>query len=279
VPRAPRPRRVLRAPRAARSGQADGRPFIFFDQMGPAEFLIGSVSTCARIPTSGSQPHLSFRRRRIVHRDSLGAALRSSRAKPEPACRRARIVHAERTVPSSAPRGRACLAYSLRRRCRSRTRKAPLRLPITTRASCRACRRRKTVAHHGDALRRNLSRRISIIPRLARPFWRRAPVPAADPDHDDAAGGSSRHGEINIAGRDVVKATGAALVFRPATDLDTRGVAGAASCCSAARPMTGRATFWWNFVSSSKAASAAKAMGRPTAKACRTTRGVHPVAG
>jgi redox-sensitive bicupin YhaK (pirin superfamily) len=31
-------------------------PFIFFDQMGPAEFLTGRASTCAPTPISGSAP-------------------------------------------------------------------------------------------------------------------------------------------------------------------------------------------------------------------------------
>ncbi len=31
-------------------------PFIFFDQMGPVQFIAGQAWTCARIRTSGSRP-------------------------------------------------------------------------------------------------------------------------------------------------------------------------------------------------------------------------------
>ena len=52
-------------------------PFIFFDQMGPWEFLAGQWAlTSGRIPRSGSgHRHLPVRRASILHRDSLGTQL------------------------------------------------------------------------------------------------------------------------------------------------------------------------------------------------------------
>ena len=60
-------RRALPAPERQMVG-----PFIFFDQMGPVEFLTGTGSTCARIPHIGLATVTYLFDGEIQHRDSLG---------------------------------------------------------------------------------------------------------------------------------------------------------------------------------------------------------------
>jgi hypothetical protein len=63
-------RRALPSPKRQMVG-----PFIFFDQMGPAEFITGAALTCARTRISGWHRDLSVRGR-DQHRDSLGSSCR-----------------------------------------------------------------------------------------------------------------------------------------------------------------------------------------------------------
>jgi redox-sensitive bicupin YhaK (pirin superfamily) len=71
-PARPRSRRFRGAPRPARPEAADGRPFIFFDQMGPAEFLPSRGMDVRPHPHIGLATISYLYRGRMHHRDSLG---------------------------------------------------------------------------------------------------------------------------------------------------------------------------------------------------------------
>ena len=52
------------------SGRRTIGPFIFFDQMGPVQFITGEAWTCGRIRTSGCRPSPTCSMARVMHRDS-----------------------------------------------------------------------------------------------------------------------------------------------------------------------------------------------------------------
>ena len=115
-------------------------PFIFFDQMGPAEFLIGHGHR--RAPAPAHRPRhrdLPVRRRDHAPRQPRHRACRSGPGELNWMTAGRGIVHSERTAAEvRAARRRACSASRPGWRCPGRTRKARRPSPTTARASCRA---------------------------------------------------------------------------------------------------------------------------------------------
>src|SRR3990167_10064692 len=74
-------------------------PFIFFDQMGPAEFLIGSGIDVRPHPHIGLATVTYLFDGEIVHRDSLGTALAIRPGELNLMSAGSGIVHSERTSP------------------------------------------------------------------------------------------------------------------------------------------------------------------------------------
>src|SRR5215211_2904754 len=69
----PRPGRLRGAPCPPSQGAADGRPLIFFDQMGPGEFLAGRGLDVRPHPNIGLSTVTYLFDGEILHRDSLGS--------------------------------------------------------------------------------------------------------------------------------------------------------------------------------------------------------------
>src|ERR1700704_5565590 len=80
-------------------------PFIFFDQMGPAEFLIGSGIDVRPHPHIGLATVTYLFDGEIVHRDSLGTALSIKPGELNLMSAGRGIVHSERTGPEQRAKG------------------------------------------------------------------------------------------------------------------------------------------------------------------------------
>ena len=111
-------------------------PFIFFDQMGPAEFLTDQESMC--VPTHINLATVTYLfEGQILHRDSLGTEqtiepgavnwMRAGRG----------IVHSERTSPDRRRSGQRLFGIQTWMALPEGRRRATLPLCITARSSCR----------------------------------------------------------------------------------------------------------------------------------------------
>jgi hypothetical protein len=117
-------------------------PFIFFDQMGPAEFLTDQGIDVRPHPHINLATVTYLFEGQILHRDSLGTEksiepgavnwMRAGRG----------IVHSERTSPERNARASAYLVSRPGWPCRLSRRRAILPSCITARANCRWWRRR-----------------------------------------------------------------------------------------------------------------------------------------
>ena len=248
--------------------QADGGPFIFFDQMGPAEFLIGHGIDVRPHPHIGLATVTYLFEGEVLHRDSLGtsAPIRPGEVNLMTAGRG--IVHSERETSeaNSSPRATVWPASRARRRARRQHRlfgiQAWAALPKIARgagARLRPPRRRRAAAHHrrgqarapgdGQRLRRALARRVSARRLFAEAVLAPGAVLPLDPDYDERAVYVAS-GEIDIAGDTFGE--GRLLVFKPGDRISILATAQSRLVLLGGEPMDGPRHIWWNFVSSSK---------------------------
>ncbi|MGD9784161.1 MAG: pirin family protein [Hyphomicrobiaceae bacterium] len=225
-------------------------PFIFFDQMGPAEFLLGEGIDVRPHPHIGLSTVTYLFDGEIMHRDSLGTAqpIRPGELNLMTAGRG--IVHSERTPPAlrqERPRLFGIQAWAA--------------LPEAHEEDAPA------FAHHGrEALPRitGEGKRVSVV--MGSLYGATSPVafphpafyaeavlaPGAvlplDPEFDERAL-YVVSGEIDIAG-DVFEA-GRLLVFRPGDRISVLATSNARLILLGGEPMDGPRHMWWNFVSSS----------------------------
>ena len=114
-------------------------PFIFFDQMGPAEFLIGKGIDVRPHPHIGLATVTYLFEGEVFHRDSLGTALAIKPGEVNLMTAGRGIVHSEReTQRGEAGDRTGCSASRPGRRCRRRTRRRRPASCTTARTSCRA---------------------------------------------------------------------------------------------------------------------------------------------
>ena len=113
-------------------------PFIFFDQMGPAEFLIGKGIDVRPHPHIGLATVTYLFEGEIFHRDSLGTAQAISPGEVNLMTAGRGIVHSERerSEVKQAPHGSTASRPGWR--CPSRTRRPSPASCITAPTSCRA---------------------------------------------------------------------------------------------------------------------------------------------
>ena len=83
-------------------------PFIFFDQMGPAEFLLGAGMDVRPHPHIGLSTVTYLFEGQIIHRDSLGTVLPIRPGELNWMTAGRGIAHSERTPQSYAPSARSC---------------------------------------------------------------------------------------------------------------------------------------------------------------------------
>jgi redox-sensitive bicupin YhaK (pirin superfamily) len=232
-------------------GQRMVGPFIFFDQMGPAEFHLGEGLDVRPHPHIGLSTVTYLFDGEIMHRDSLGTALAIRPGAVNLMTAGRGIVHSERTgleARASGPK-----LYGIQ---------AWLALPKTHEETAPA------FSHHGaEALPRIVEggKRISLI--MGSAYGQTSPVqfpwdalyaeavlsPGAilplDPDYDERAV-YVVSGKIDIAGEEF--GAGQLLVFKPGDRISILAIDQSRVMLVGGEPMDGPRNIWWNFVSSSK---------------------------
>lgn len=226
-------------------------PFIFFDQMGPAEFLLGSGIDVRPHPHIGLATVTYLFEGEIMHRDSLATAqpIRAGELNLMTAGRG--IVHSERTP--QIEREKPSRLFGIQ---------AWAALPASHEETS------PSFVHHArEALPRIAGdgKRVSVIlgslygatspaayPHPA--FYAEAVLaPGAvlplDADYDERAV-YVVSGEIDIAGESF--AAGRLLVFRPGDRISILASSNARLMLLGGEPMDGPRHVWWNFVSSSQ---------------------------
>ena len=226
-------------------------PFIFFDQMGPAEFTLTNGIDVRPHPHIGLATVTYLFEGEIFHRDSLGTALAIRPGELNLMTAGRGIVHSERET--SAAKTRARRLFGIQAWCalpKSHEEQAP------------------AFVHHGvDELPRieGEGKRIRLV--MGEAYGGRSPVafphpglyaeavlaPGAvlplDPDYDERAIYIAS-GEIDIAGERFE--AGRLLTFRPGDRISVLALSNARLMLLGGEPMDGPRHIWWNFVSSSK---------------------------
>ncbi len=232
-------------------GQRMVGPFIFFDQMGPAEFHLGEGLDVRPHPHIGLSTVTYLFDGEIMHRDSLGTALAIKPGAVNLMTAGRGIVHSERTGLEARATGPKL--YGIQ---------AWLALPKTHEETA------PEFAHHGATdLPRIVEggKRISLI--MGSAYGQTSPVkfpwdalyaeavlsPGAilplDADYDERAV-YIVSGKIDIAGDEF--GAGQLLVFKPGDRISILAVDQSRVMIVGGEPMDGPRNIWWNFVSSSK---------------------------
>jgi hypothetical protein len=226
-------------------------PFIFFDQMGPAEFLLGQGIDVRPHPHIGLATVTYLFDGEIMHRDSLGTALPIRPGALNLMSAGRGIVHSERTTGEARATGSRLFGIQ-----------AWAALPKSHEEQA------PTFVHHGaEDLPRieGEGKRLRIV--MGEAYGARSPAAFPHPsfyveavlapgavlpleaDYDERAV-YIVSGEIDIAG-DTFGA-GRLLVFRPGDRISLLAIAQSRLVVLGGEPMDGPRHIWWNFVSSSK---------------------------
>jgi redox-sensitive bicupin YhaK (pirin superfamily) len=226
-------------------------PFIFFDQMGPAEFLIGRGIDVRPHPHIGLATVTYLFQGEMWHRDSLGTSVVIEPGEVNLMTAGSGIVHSERETDDAKSRMRELFGIQ-----------AWLALPKHAEESAPA------FAHHGigDLPRiEGEGKRVRLV--MGEAYGRRSPVDFPHPTlyaeavlapgavlpfdgiYDERAVYIAS-GEIDIAG-DRFEA-GRLLVFRPGDRISILALTQARLMVLGGEPMDGPRHIWWNFVSSSR---------------------------
>jgi hypothetical protein len=226
-------------------------PFIFWDQMGPAEFILGSGIDVRPHPHIGLATVTYLFDGEIVHRDSLGT-LETIRPRALNLMSAGKgIVHSERTGAEARSQGPKLFGIQ-----------AWVALPASHEEGDPA------FVHYGeDQLHVLQARGVTLRLIAGEAFGTRSPVetPMAmiygdaqleagaalpfDPDYEER-GIYTVAGTIEIAGDRF--GPGQLLVFKPGDRITIRAVDAARFMILGGAPMDGPRYIWWNFVSSRK---------------------------
>ena len=226
-------------------------PFIFFDQMGPAEFLIGTGVDVRPHPHIGLATVTYLFDGEIMHRDSLGSAIAIKPGELNLMAAGSGIVHSERTSREQKALGPrlfgiqawAALPKSHEENAPSFAHFDAGRLP--------------RISGEGKTVRLIMGQMFGQTSPADFPhpcFYAEAVLaPGAvlplDADYDERAVYIAS-GEIDIAGETF--AAGRLLVFRPGDRISILATAQSRLMLLGGEPMDGPRHIWWNFVSSSK---------------------------
>jgi len=234
---------------------AEGRqmvgPFIFFDQMGPAEFLLGEGIDVRPHPHIGLATVTYLFDGEIMHRDSLGSALPIRPGALNLMTAGRGIVHSERSPAAERAKGPRLFGIQ-----------AWAALPKSHEEGAPA------FEHFGaDELPRVTGEGKTVRLVMGAAYGQRSPVaypheslfaeavlaPGAvlplDPDYDERAIYIAS-GAVDIAG-DRFEA-GRLLVFHPGDRISVLALEPSRLMLVGGEPMDGPRHIWWNFVSSSK---------------------------
>ncbi len=226
-------------------------PFIFFDQMGPVEFLTGKGIDVRPHPHIGLATVTYLFQGEMWHRDSLGTSVVIKPGEVNLMTAGRGIVHSERETDAAQTHSREMFGIQ-----------AWMALPKDEEESAPA------FAHHGltDLPRiEGEGKRVRLV--MGEAFGRRSPVqfphPALyfeavlalgavlplDPTYDERAVYIAS-GEVDIAGETFE--AGRMLVFRPGDRISILATAQSRLMVLGGEPMDGPRHIWWNFVSSSR---------------------------
>jgi len=226
-------------------------PFIFFDQMGPAELLVGQGLDVRPHPHIGLATVTYLFAGELMHRDSLGTELAIKPGELNLMSAGRGIVHSERSSADvRAAGGRLFGIQAWAALPKAHEEDAP------------------TFAHHDAALLPRITGEGKTV-RLVMGSLYGAQSPASfphdcfyaeavlapgavlplDPDYDERAV-YIVSGEIDIAGQ--MYGEGRLLVFRPGDRISVLALSMARLMLLGGEPMDGPRHIWWNFVSSSR---------------------------
>jgi len=226
-------------------------PFIFFDQMGPAQFLSGQGIDVRPHPHIGLATVTYLFDGEITHRDSLGSALSIRPGEVNLMTAGKGIVHSERT--GAEPRANGQNLFGIQ---------SWMALPKSHEESAPA------FAHFGTSELPRFDgegKRVRLIMGSLYGASSPAPYPHAcfyseavlapgallplDPDYDERAIYIAS-GRVDIAGQTFEP--GQLLVFKPGDRISILAETNARLMLLGGEPMDGPRFIWWNFVSSSK---------------------------
>ncbi len=226
-------------------------PFIFFDQMGPAQFLSGQGIDVRPHPHIGLATVTYLFEGQMMHRDSLGSSLAIRPGEVNLMTAGRGIVHSERTAPEMRTSGQDMFGIQ-----------AWMALPKSHEEIA------PEFAHHDVSALPRLDgegKRVRLI--VGSLYGETSPAvfphdcfyaeavlaPGAvlplDPDYEERAVYLAS-GRIDIAGQTFDG--GQLLVFKPGDRISILAVTNARLMLLGGEPMDGPRHIWWNFVSSSQ---------------------------
>jgi redox-sensitive bicupin YhaK (pirin superfamily) len=227
-------------------------PFIFFDQMGPAEFLLGKGVDVRPHPHVGLATVTYLFRGEITHKDSLGTDLPIRPGEVNWMTAGRGIAHSERTPPSQRDGHGELFGIqawvALPRRDEERdpafSHHEKADLPI--------------VSGEGKDVRLiagSLYGASSPVPTFSEMFYADCALEAGaslplDPAHEER-GAYIVDGTLEIAGERFE--AGRLLVFHPGDRVTIKAASPARFMILGGEPMDGPRYIWWNFVASSQA--------------------------
>ena len=226
-------------------------PFVFFDQMGPAEFAAGQGMDVRPHPHIGLATVTYLYQGAIMHRDSLGNALEIEPGAVNWMIAGSGITHSERTAPERRRAGERLFGIQ-----------TWVALPKAFEETAPAF---EHVAEDDLPLLNGDGRRVRLI--LGSLDGERVPVKTfsemfyADallqqgarldlaPEHEER-GMYIVGGDVEITGQHL--APGRMLVFRPGQTIVVKALTEARLMLLGGEPLDGPRYIWWNFVASSR---------------------------
>jgi redox-sensitive bicupin YhaK (pirin superfamily) len=226
-------------------------PFIFFDQMGPAEFLLGAGMDVRPHPHIGLSTVTYLFDGEIIHRDSLGTVLPIRPGELNWMTAGRGIAHSERTAPelrSAGSRLFGIQSWVALSAADEETRPdfvhyGAEEMPVLTGEG----KTMRVIA--GSVLGASSPVRTSSAMFYADVSLTAGASVPLDPDHQERAIYTVA-GDVEIAGD--VFGPAQLLVFRPGDRITIRAKSNARFMALGGEPMDGPRHIWWNFVSSSK---------------------------
>jgi redox-sensitive bicupin YhaK (pirin superfamily) len=226
-------------------------PFIFFDQMGPAEFLLGAGMDVRPHPHIGLSTVTYLFDGEIIHRDSLGTVLPIRPGELNWMTAGRGIAHSERTAPELRSVGSklfgiqswVALSASDEETRPGFVHYGAEEMPVLTGEG-------KTIrVIAGSVLGASSPVRASSPMFYADVSLSAGASVPLDPDYQERAVYTVA-GEVEIAGD--VFGPAQLLVFRPGDRITIRAKTDARFMALGGEPMDGPRHIWWNFVSSRK---------------------------
>ena len=226
-------------------------PFIFFDQMGPAEFLLGQGIDVRPHPHIGLATVTYLFDGEIMHRDSLGTEMSIRPGALNLMSAGRGIVHSERTSPTERAKGPKLFGIQAWAALpRSHEESAPSFVHYEAGELPR-------IEGEGKRIRVVMGSAYGLASPAEFPhpalYAEAVLAPGAvlplDPDYDERAV-YIVSGEIDIAGETFE--AGRLLVFKPGDRISILAASNVRLMLIGGEPMDGPRHIWWNFVSSSK---------------------------